>query len=116
MVFFVPILFILCKLQVIDLKLMLLIVRSNRRNSDTIADLVCFYQRIYFVVAYICGFFKHYLIGLAFMTKYSVAFFALLKRDLRFHIYSLGKTHIKQSVFFRGRTTKGVGRVNPPDH
>ena len=21
-----------------------------------------------------------------------------------------------QSVFFSGRTTKGVGRVNPPDH
>ena len=27
---------------------------------------------------------------------------------------SLGKTHIKKSVFFSGRTTKGVGRVNPP--
>ena len=28
---------------------------------------------------------------------------------------SLGKTHIKKGVFF-GRTTKGVGRDNPPDH
>ena len=25
----------------------------------------------------------------------------------------LGKTHIKKVVFFSGRTTKGVGRVNP---
>ena len=26
------------------------------------------------------------------------------------------KTHIKKWFFFSGRTTKGVGRVDPPDH
>ena len=59
MVFFVPILFILCKLRVIDLKLMLLIIRSNRRYTNTnYTNSACFYQRIYFVVAYICSFLK----------------------------------------------------------
>ena len=28
----------------------------------------------------------------------------------------LGKTHIKKSGLFSGRTTKGVGVGNPPDH
>ena len=33
-----------------------------------------------------------------------------------FYLFIIGKTHLKKSVFFSGRTTKGVGRVNPPDH
>ena len=28
----------------------------------------------------------------------------------------LGKTRIKRSFFFSVRSTKGIGRVNPPDH
>ena len=35
--------------------------------------------------------------------------------DQNFYI-SLGKTPIKNSGFLSGRTTKSVGRVNPPDH
>ena len=34
---------------------------------------------------------------------------------LNLKVTDLGKTHIK-SDFFIGWTTKGVGRVNPPDH
>ena len=43
------------------------------------------------------------------------AFLIYKKKSLKSSL-SLGKTHIKKVGFFSGRTTKGVGRVNPPDH
>ena len=36
--------------------------------------------------------------------------------NIDLNIWGLGKTHIKKSSFLSGRTTKSVGRINPPDH
>ena len=52
------------------------------------------------------GFYDHSVIFFPFFT---VSFFPGGKASIR------EDTH-KKSVFFSGRTTKGLGRINPPDH
>ena len=52
---------------------------------------------------------KVYLKQIFFVLNFCI--FALL-----FFMYRKGKPNIKKVVFFSGRTTKGVGRVNPSDH
>ena len=39
-----------------------------------------------------------------------------LKRFREPYAASIMEDTHKKSIFFSGRTTKGVGRVNPPDH